>query len=221
LFDKRITLFAGHYGSGKTNIAVNYVKELRARRDMVLLADLDIVNPYYRAKDSAKELEQADIRVISSFFANSNVDLPALPQEIYAITDDRRWACVLDVGGDDRGALALGRLVPAILEEGDYDMLLVVNRFRPLTRDAQSVLEVVEEIQAACRLPFTGIVNNSNLGAETTAEDVLGSMDYAREIASLCSLPVVMTSVEERLLPALEGRVPDLFPMKLQKRPTE
>ena len=221
MFDKRITLFAGHYGSGKTNIAVNYVKELRARRDKVLLADLDIVNPYYRAKDSAKELEQADIRVISSFFANSNVDLPALPQEIYAITDDRRWACVLDVGGDDRGALALGRLVPAILEEGDYEMLLVVNRFRPLTRDAQSVLEVVEEIQAACRLPFTGIVNNSNLGAETTAEDVLGSMDYAREVAGLCALPVVMTSVEERLLPALEGRVPDLFPMKLQKRPTE
>lgn len=221
MFDKRITLFAGHYGSGKTNIAVNYVKELRARRDMVLLADLDIVNPYYRAKDSAKELEQADIRVISSFFANSNVDLPALPQEIYAITDDRRWACVLDVGGDDRGALALGRLVPAILEEGDYDMLLVVNRFRPLTRDAQSVLEVVEEIQAACRLPFTGIVNNSNLGAETTAEDVLGSMDYAREVARLCALPVVMTTVEEHLLPALEGRVPDLFPMKLQKRPTE
>ncbi len=221
MFEKRITLFAGHYGSGKTNIAVNYAKELRARRDMVLLADLDIVNPYYRAKDSAGELEKADIRVISSFFANSNVDLPALPQEIYAITDDRRWACVLDVGGDDRGALALGRLVPAILEEGDYEMLLVINRFRPLTRDAQSVMEVVEEIQAACRLPFTGIVNNSNLGAETTAEDVLGSLDYAGEVARLCALPVVMTTVEERLLPALEGRVPDLFPMKLQKRPTE
>ena len=221
MFEKRITLFAGHYGSGKTNIAVNYAKALRARRDMVLLADLDIVNPYYRAKDSAGELEQADIRVISSFFANSNVDLPALPQEIYAITDDRRWACVLDVGGDDRGALALGRLVPAILEEGDYEMLLVVNRFRPLTRDAQSVMEVVEEIQAACRLPFTGIVNNSNLGAETTAEDVLGSLDYAGEVARLCALPVVMTTVEERLLPALEGRVPDLFLMKLQKRPTE
>ncbi len=221
MFDKRITLFAGHYGSGKTNIAVNYVRELRRRRDRVLLADLDIVNPYYRAKDSAGELTAEGIRVISSFFANSNVDLPALPQEIYAITDDRRWACVLDVGGDDRGALALGRLVPAILEENNYEMLLVVNRFRPLTRDAESVMEVVSEIGAACRLPFTGIVNNSNLGAETTAEDVLGSLPFAEEVARRSGLPVVMTSVEARLLPALEGKVPGLFPMQLQKRPTE
>ena len=218
---KRSTLFAGHYGSGKTNSAVTCTLALKKQRDMVMLADLDIVNPYYRAKDSARELEAQGIRVISSFFANSNVDLPALPQEIYAITDDRRWTCVLDVGGDDRGALALGRLVPAIREENDYDMLLVVNRFRPLTRDAQSVMEVVEEIETACRLPFTGIVNNSNLGAETTAEDILGSLPYAEEVARLSGLPIVMTTIEEKLLPALQGKVPDLFPMKLQKRPTE
>ena len=218
---KRITLFAGHYGSGKTNIAVNYALALKERRDMVMLADLDIVNPYYRAKDSAGELEEKGIRVISSFFANSNVDLPALPQEIYAITDDRRWTCVLDVGGDDRGALALGRLVPAIREENDYEMLLVVNRFRPLTRDAESVMEVVAEIEAACRLPFTGIVNNSNLGAETTAEDILGSLDYAGEVSRRSGLPVCMTTVDEKLLSALQGKVPDLFPLKLQKRPTE
>ena len=116
---KRITLFAGHYGSGKTNIAVNWAKKLRVEKPMVLLADLDIVNPYYRAKDSRDELEAAGIRVISSFFANSNVDLPALPQEMYAITDDKRYTCVLDVGGDDRGALALGRLTPGILAEND------------------------------------------------------------------------------------------------------
>jgi ATPases involved in chromosome partitioning len=221
LEQKRITLFAGHYGSGKTNIAVNYALALKRRLDRVLLADLDIVNPYYRAKDSAQALEEQGIRVISSFFANSNVDLPALPQDIYAITDDRRYTCVLDVGGDDRGALALGRLVPAILEENDCEMLLVVNRFRPLTRDAASVLEVVREIEAACRLPFTGIVNNSNLGAETTAEDVLGSLPFAEETAKLCGIPVKMTAVEESLLPALAGKIPDLFPMKLQKRPTE
>ena len=219
--EKRITLFAGHYGSGKTNIAVNYTLALKRRRDMVMLADLDIVNPYYRAKDSARELEQQGIRVISSFFANSNVDLPALPQEIYAITDDRRYACVLDVGGDDRGALALGRLVPAIREENDYEMLLVVNRFRPLTRDAESVMEVVAEIESACRLPFTGIVNNSNLGSETTPEDILGSLDYAQEVSRRTGLPICMTTVEEKILPALQGKIPDLFPMKLQKRPTE
>ena len=218
---KRITLFAGHYGSGKTNIAVNFTKKLHEEDPMVLLADLDIVNPYYRAKDSRDELESAGIRVISSFFANSNVDLPALPQEMYAITDDKRYTCVLDVGGDDRGALALGRLTPGILEENDYEMLLVVNRFRPLTRDAESTFEVVQEIEIACRIPFTGIVNNSNLGADTAPEDVLGSLDYARAVSERTGLPIRMTTVEKSLYPALEGKIPSLFPMTLQKRPTE
>ena len=111
--------------------------------------------------------------------------------------------------------------MPAIREENDYEMLLVVNRFRPLTRDAESVLEVVREIETACRLPFTGIVNNSNLGAETAPEDVLSSLSFAEETARLCGIPVKMTTIEESLLPALSGKIPDLFPMKLQKRPTE
>ncbi len=218
---KRITLFAGHYGSGKTNIAVNWALDMRKTQERVMLADLDIVNPYYRAKDSAEEMEKAGIRMISSFFANSNVDLPALPQDIYAIVDDPTWHAVLDVGGDDRGALALGRLVPKIIEENNYEMLLVINRFRPLTRDIQGIREVVDEIEAACRLPFTAIVNNSNLGGETTAQDVLESMNYAYEVSEKCGLPIKMTTVEKSLYGSLEGRIPKLFPLSLQKRPTE
>lgn len=218
---KRITLFAGHYGSGKTNIAVNWALDMRKTQERVMLADLDIVNPYYRAKDSAEEMEKAGIRMISSFFANSNVDLPALPQDIYAIVDDPTWHAVLDVGGDDRGALALGRLVPKIIEENNYEMLLVINRFRPLTRDIQGIREVVEEIEAACRLPFTAIVNNSNLGGETTAQDILESMNYAYEVSEKCGLPIKMTTVEKSLYGSLEGRIPNLFPLSLQKRPTE
>ena len=218
---KRITLFAGHYGSGKTNIAVNWALELKKQEERVMLADLDIVNPYYRAKDSANDMEKAGIRMISSFFANSNVDLPALPQDIYAIVDDPTWHAVLDVGGDDRGALALGRLVPKIAEENDYEMLLVINRFRPLTRDIEGIAEVVAEIEAACRLPFTAIVNNSNLGAETTAEDVLSSMDYAYEVSEKCGLPIKMTTIEKSLYAKLDGKIENLFPLSLQKRPTE
>ena len=219
--DKRIILFAGHYGSGKTNIAVNYALARKKTTDKLLLADLDIVNPYYRAKDSTQALENAGIRVISSFFANSNVDLPALPQEIYAIVDDRRYTAVLDVGGDDRGALALGRLVPQILEENDYEMFLVINRFRPLTRTPEEVLEVKNEIEFACRLPFTGIVNNSNLGAETTAEDVLDGMEFANASSALCGLPIKMTTVSKSLFEELDGKIPNLFPLELQKRPTD
>ena len=215
---KRVILLSGHYGSGKTNIAVNLSLFLKKFRERVALADIDIVNPYFRSRDSAAELEAAGVRLISSAFASSNVDLPALPQDVYAITDDHDMAAVIDVGGDDRGALALGRWRDAILEENDYEMLLVVNRFRPLTRDASTTLEVMREIEAAARMHFTAVVNNSNLGNETTAETVLSSQDYAVEICRGAGLPLKMTTVRADLLPALKGKIDNLFPLELQAK---
>ena len=214
---KRITLLCGHYGSGKTNVAVNMAFELKQQCENVALADLDIVNPYFRAKDSMDELKNAGIRLICSEYANSNVDIPALPQDMYAITDDRTLRCILDVGGDDRGALALGRLAPAILSENDYEMLMVINRARPLSRDAASTLEIMREIEAAGGIRFTGLVNNTNLGAETTAEDVLASLPYAKEVSELSGLPIVATSVREDLATELEGKIENLLPLRLQK----
>ena len=214
---KRLTILCGHYGSGKTNVAVNIATELKKTRDTVTVADLDIVNPYFRTKDSAAYFEEQGIRLICSAYANSNVDIPALPQEMYAITDDRSMTAVLDIGGDDRGALVLGRLAPKILAENDYEMLMVINCYRPLTRDAASTLEVMAEIEYAGGIRFTGLVNNSNLGAVTTAEDVLASRDYAEEVARLSGLPIVMTSVRQDLYSAVEGKVPHAFPLGLQK----
>lgn len=215
---KRITLLSGHYGSGKTNIAVNLAFYLKKTSEHVTIADIDIVNPYFRTEDSRRELEAAGIRLISSEFANSNVDLPALPQEVYSIVDDRSVRAIIDVGGDDRGALALGRWRDAILEENDYEMLFVVNRFRPLTRNAASTIEVMREIELAAGMPFTAIANNSNLGGETSMEDVLSSTAYAEEISRLTGLPIKMTCVEQRLMEPLEGRVENLFPLRLQKK---
>ena len=134
---KRLVLFAGHYGSGKTNIAVNMAIDLRKEGKNVVIADLDIVNPYYRTKDSEQELEAAGIPLISSEYANSNVDVPALPQALYSLVDQKDRYGIMDIGGDDRGALALGRYAPAILEENNYEMLLVINKYRPLTPDAK------------------------------------------------------------------------------------
>ena len=213
---KRIVLLSGHYGSGKTNIAVNLAFLMKETHDRVAIADIDIVNPYFRTRDSQGELEDAGIRVIASEFASSNVDLPALPSDVYAITSDQGLRAVIDVGGDDRGALALGRWRDAIVEENDYEMLLVVNRFRPLTRDAASAIDVMREIETAAGIRFTAIVNNSNLGEETTAEDVLSSMGYADEICTLTGLPLRMTTVHERLYPTLKDRIDNLFPLKLQ-----
>lgn len=215
---KRITLFCGHYGSGKTNIALNYALHLRQGGEAVTVADLDIVNPYFRTKDSRAELERAGIRLICSDYANTNLDIPALPPELYAITDDRSHRVVLDIGGDDRGALVLGRITPAILAEDSYEMLLVINRYRPLTPDAPSTVEVMREIEQAGGIRFTGLVNNSNLGEETEPDMVLGSVPYAEELSRLTGLPVVMTTVKKNLFEALQGQVPDLFPLTLQAK---
>ena len=209
---------SGHYGSGKTNIAINLAFDLKKIYNKVAIADIDIVNPYFRTKDSEQMLNEAGIRLICSEYANTNVDIPALPQEIYSITDDKETHCILDVGGDERGALALGRIVPSIKEENDYDMFLVVNKYRPLTKDAQSTIEVMREIEQACRLKFTGIINNSNLGRETTAEDVLASMNYAEELSNKANLPLLFTTVEERLFNELKDKIKALYPISMQKK---
>ena len=215
---KRMTLFAGHYGSGKTNIAVNYALYLKSLGESVVIADLDIVNPYFRTRDSLEELNNAGIKLISSAFANSNVDLPALPQDVYSLLDQRDDKAIMDIGGDDRGAYALGRYADSIKNENDYEMLFVFNKYRPLTPDAKSAYEIMGEIEAACKIKFTAIVNNSNLGECTTAEDVLNSVDSAEELSKISGLPVKMTTVTENLVNNLNGKIENLFPLTLQKK---
>ncbi|MBE6798409.1 MAG: hypothetical protein E7525_01310 [Ruminococcaceae bacterium] len=215
---KRITLFAGHYGSGKTNIAVNYALNLRANGKEVIIADLDIVNPYFRTKDSAKELSEAGIELISPAFANSNVDLPSLPQETYKIVQDRTKFAVLDIGGDDRGAYALGRYTPSILEENDYEMIFVANFYRPLTTTAAEALEVMREIELAGGIKFTAIVNNSNVGADTTPDDVLATVKRAEELSKISGLPVIFTTAERTVAETLKSALGNIFPLDLQKK---
>lgn len=216
--NKRITLLCGHYGSGKTNVAVNLALAMKKEREKVTVADLDIVNPYFRTKDSRREFDAAGIRLICSEYANSNVDIPALPADIYTVTDPKNGYFVLDIGGDDRGALALGRLTPDILSENDYDMLLVINCYRPLTPNASSTLEVMAEIEAACGIHFTGIINNSNLGSSTTPQDVLASMGYADEVSVRSGLPLVLTTVDASIFDELQGQIDNLMPLNLQKK---
>ena len=218
MFDKRITLFCGHYGSGKTNIAVNAALKLSEEYKNIALADLDIVKPYFRTKDSSSMLSEKGIRLICSEYANTNVDIPALPAEIYTITDDKTLKSVVDIGGDDRGAYVLGRISEKIVSENDYDMLMVINSYRPLTRDAQSTMEVLNEIETAAKIKFTGLINNSNLGEETTPEDVLASLEYAQSVSKATGLPVVATTVKEELYEALQGKIENLFPLKLQEK---
>ena len=214
---KRLTLFAGHYGSGKTNIAVNYALHLAAEGKKVCIGDLDIVNPYFRTKDSEQVLKNAGIDLISPQFANSNVDLPALPAEAYRLVEDRSVYAIMDIGGDDRGAYALGRYVPAIRAENDYRMIFVANCYRPLTATPEEALEVMQEIEQACGLAFTDIINNSNLGEETTPETVLQSQSYIEKLCNLSNLPLFATTAEQKVAEKLQ--LPgDILPMQLQEK---
>ena len=216
---KRLTLLCGHYGSGKTNVAVNLAFYLKEQYNNVVVADLDIVNPYFRTKDSIEDFKARGIELICSEYANTNVDIPALPANMYRLTADKDITAVIDVGGDDRGAYALGRLVPEIKAENNFDMLMVINGYRPLTPDAESTVEVMREIEEACKLKFTGLVNNSNIGEETTVEDIIKSIGYANEVSQASGLPIVMTSVKRELYDGLKDKIDNLLPMTLQAKP--
>lgn len=193
MFKKRIIIIAGHYGAGKTNVATALaIKEKSENPEKtVTLIDLDTVNPYFRAADAESELKLAGVRPILPEFANTNVDIPTLPPEITSVflSDETAF---FDVGGDD-GATALGVFEKDISRIG-YEMLYVINMYRPLTESPEDAVLVMRDIESYSRLKFTGIINNSNLGAETDADTVIGSLDYANEVAKLAGLPIVFTS---------------------------
>ena len=215
---KRLTLFAGHYGSGKTNIAVNYALALAQEGKKVCIGDLDIVNPYFRTADSAKELSSAGIELISPQYANTNVDLPALPAENYKLVQDKSIYGIMDIGGDDRGAYALGRYTPFIKAENNYRMAFVANCYRPLTRTAEDALEIMREIETACSLPFTCIINNSNLGPETDAQTVLDSLAFIEKLSQISGLPLWLHTVESAVAAQLPQLPQPVLPLKLQEK---
>ena len=215
---KRLTLFAGHYGSGKTNIAVNYALQLAREGKKVCIADLDIVNPYFRTADSADVLKAAGIDLISPKFANSNVDLPALPAEAYRLVEDKSSYGIMDIGGDDRGAYALGRYTPFIKKENNYRMIFVANCYRALTRTATDALEVMREIEAACGLRFTDIVNNSHLGDFTDVQTLLDSQPFIDQLCELSGLPLYLTTVRADLAEEVSAHMPNVLPLQLQEK---
>ncbi len=212
---KRLTLFFGHYGSGKTNIAVNYALYIKKLGFDVSIADIDIVNPYFRTKDSEEELLKAGIDVISLPFANSNVDLPALPPEVYALVQNSNKYAVMDIGGDDRGAFALGRYTPFILKENNFDAIFVANFYRPLTQSAEDAFEVMKEIESASGLKMTGIVNNSNIGVETKEEDIERTRALADQLSKITNLPIMFTCASEQIAKQSDK---DYFSLALQKK---
>ncbi len=214
---KRVTVFSGHYGSGKTNLAVNYAIELKKRGLSVGIYDLDIVNPYFRTIDAEKILSKEGISLTVSEFAETNVDLPSVNAGSYRLTDDKDTFAVVDLGGDDRGALAMGRFAGALKAEDNTEFLLVLNVYRPETNTLDGALQIISEIECASKMRFTGIVNNSNIGEITTEKDVLESLELIKTVSEKSKLPVVFTAVKRELYGKLKEKIENLFPIDLIK----
>ena len=213
MFDKRVTVFMGHYGSGKTFTAVNYALALAKLGKPVSIYDLDIVNPYFRTVDALETLNKNGVELVVSPFAETNVDIPAMNAKSYKMVDDKSRFAVVDIGGDDRGALALGRFADKIKEENDYDALFVVNPFRPETRDVEGAIQVKEEIERAGKLAFTGIVNNANLGLETNIEDVLKGLEFTEKLSKVTGLPVKFSAVRRDLISEKTEIIKEILPI--------
>ena len=218
-FPHRLTLVTGHYGTGKTEFSVNLALALAEAGERAALADLDIVNPYFRSRERRELLEAAGVRLIATSQALADADVPALPAELHALLEDRSVRGVLDVGGDPSGARVLARYRPRIVKE-DYRLLYVVNAARPEVRTAERSAEVLRAIETVTGLACTGLVNNTHLCGETTAEDIREGAALAEEVSQITGIPVVCHTAERRF----QDRLRDLplFPMEIRmKKPWE
>jgi hypothetical protein len=191
---KKIIVITGHYGSGKTNISANLAIKLSKAGEKVTVVDLDIVNPYFRTADFGDLFEKNNITLISSMYANTNLDIPAISFDVERLATEDGYL-IIDVGGDETGATALGRYHEPFMQfKNDIDMLYVVNCYRYMTRFSDEALELFHDIERTARFSHTGIINNSNLGEMTTARTVLDSLTFAKEVSEGTGLPIIFTA---------------------------
>ena len=210
---KRLNIITGHYGSGKTEFAINYALKLNREFGSATICDMDIVNPYFRTNDANQVLSQEGIKVIATEYAGTNLDLPSLPSDIFSVFANKTIPAVLDVGGDEDGAIALGQYFPYIKDE-DYEMFFVVNAKRPDTSDVDSILKLADEIQIASRCRITALVNNTNLSYLSSVEDFDGSFELLAEVGSRLGVPVKYVSGTPEILDKIDSNI-EKFPLKL------
>lgn len=202
----RIRIFTGHFGSGKTEISINYALNLAKQGKKVSLIDLDIVNPYFCVRDLRDELEAQGVRVISANPHFSNAELMVVPAEVLSAFNDKSSEVVFDVGGDDMGAIALGQYNRYFREEG-YDMYFVVNNMRPFTSDEQGTEEYIRAVEASSRLKVSYLVSNTNLSYETEIEHIIKGDEGITELSKKLNIPYKFTVCRKDLVDSIKGKV--------------
>lgn len=217
----RVSIITGHYGTGKTEFAVNLALAMAGEGTSVILADLDIVNPYFRSRERRSLLEEVGVRLISSSQACSDADVPALPAELLTILEDRSLRGVLDIGGDPVGARVLARFQPKVVQE-DYQLIYVLNANRPEVRDREKAISYLRGIEATTGLACTGIVNNTHLCGETTEDEIRKGAALAAEVSKETGIPVLCHVAEEKFVSALSDLPETVFPITIKmKKPWE
>lgn len=217
--DKRIRIITGHYGSGKSEVAVNYVVQLRKEtEDKVALADLDVVNVYFRSRERKEEMKAMGIHPIDSSVDAPSLDLPAVSAEVTTPMNDKSYQYVIDLGGDKVGARVIARFRGSIPDD-EYDLFFVVNANRERTQTAEEVMEYIDEIEAASQLKVTGLINNTHMLKATTVEDVLKGQEVSREVSKARNIPIkyvaCLREVANQLPDGLEG---EILPIDLYMR---
>ena len=202
-------IFAGHFGSGKTEVALNFAYKKADEGKKVTIIDLDIVNPYFRTADAKSVLEKKGINLIASEFARSNLDMPTVAPEVMSAFYRQDGVVIFDVGGDEDGAFALGQY-NRFFQKLKYEMYLVVNTKRPMTQHAEELVDMARVIEEASRLKFTGIINNTNLGAMTDENTLLSDYDEILKLEKASGIPIVMQSGLERALSKLPEEMKDM-----------
>lgn len=218
---KRINIIIGHYGSGKTEFSINYIIKLSQKYSKVAIADLDIVNPYFRSREKKDLLLRKNISIVDSNKGFSSADLPALSPEILSLfQNDKYQKVVMDVGGDSVGVRVISRYNNYVNKE-DYNMWMVVNVNRPQTQTVEDIIQYINSMEESSRLKITGLINNTHLLKETTKYDLLRGNDILKEVSRLTKLPIVYTSVIEKICNEIVGKVEgEILPIKVYMRPT-
>ena len=214
--ERRVTVVCGHYGTGKTNLSINLALDCARHGEDVTLVDLDVVNPYFRSADYVDVLTENGVRVVGPNFANTNLDTPSLPGAVRNVIAEGSRV-IVDVGGDDAGATALG-VYSRTLADADPDVIYVVNRYRSLTTHAEEAVQILREIEATSHLRATCVANNSHLKQDTSEDTVLDSMGFAEEVASASGLPLRFTTAPRSLDFSILNKIPNIYPVDVLVR---
>ena len=214
--ERRVTVVCGHYGTGKTNLSINLALDCARHGEDVTLVDLDVVNPYFRSADYTDVLTENGVRVVGPNFANTNLDTPSLPAAVgNVIAEGSR--VIVDVGGDDAGATALG-VYSRALAGAEPDVIYVINTYRSQTTHADEAVQILREIETTSRLRATCVANNSHLKGDTTEATVLGSMAFAEEVSVKTGLPLRFTTAPRGLDFTQLNKIPDIYPVDVLVR---